>query len=155
MEQTDRETLRPRAAKKEQKHSERRQLGQVHPAVQGGSGQSLGWLDAQALKAQPCLSAEPPCLNSVDGDEFCAPRRDGTTASRSGSIPLGCMRSLASAQIRVVFGMRVVTLAAGILNVREVAVKRVLPIAVTELASRRTNFQCIEVFYSCLNTCSC
>jgi len=63
--------------------------------------------------------------------------------------------SLASAQIRVVFGMRVVTLAAGILNVREVAVKRVLPIAVTELASRRTNFQCIEVFYSCLNTCSC
>ena len=101
MEQTDRETLRPRAAKKEQKHSERRQLGQVHPAVQGGSGQSLGWLDAQALKAQPCLSAEPPCLNSVDGDEFRAlpGRSDGV----SGSIPLGCMRSLSRSRLRTKF----------------------------------------------------
>ena len=66
----------------------RRQQGgpaarQVHPAVQGGSGQSLGWLDAQALKAQPCLSAEPPCLNSVDGDEFRAlpGRSDGVSGS--------------------------------------------------------------------------
>jgi len=34
MEQTDRETLRPRAAKKEQKHSERRQLGVWDKCIQ-------------------------------------------------------------------------------------------------------------------------